>query len=96
MTHFSFPHRLNHAAVSHIENHIIELCRAYATYEDLCAASAPLWHWACQTLHKSPGELRHEIETHETDEHFPTPYLEEKDHLLKLPLLLLEKINHVP
>lgn len=90
---FSFPPHLDHYAISELENHIIDICNSCHTYEEIVSASQPLWDWACIILHQDPKELRHNLETHDANEHFSDPYLEEKDHLLKLPLLLLEKIN---
>lgn len=91
---FAFPARLDHAVVSDLENHIIDICRTAGDYESIRTASAPVWDWAVKILHKNEAELRHLIESHEADEHFPNQFLEEKDHLLKLPLVLLEKINN--
>lgn len=90
---FTFPAHLDHSVVSDLENYIIEICNTCPNLESISVSSKSIWTWATEVLHKPEAELRHEIETHELDEHFPSPYLEEKDHLLKLPLLLLEKIN---
>lgn len=80
-------------AIHDLEEKVIVVCNSSATLEELQASGKPLWDWACEVLEKPLDELRHEIETHETDENFPTEYLEEKDHLLKLPLVLLEELN---
>jgi hypothetical protein len=90
---FSFPDFLDHQVVSELENHIIDICNSCSSYEQITSASIPLWQWASQILGRDPKELRTEIETHYSDEQLSSPYLEEKDHLLKLPLVLLEKIN---
>jgi len=94
MSLFSFPNYLDASSVSELENSIIDICNTCKTYDEIKAASAPIWDWTSRVLQKPPDELRHEIETHETDEVFPDDYREEKDHLLKIPLLLLEKLNH--
>jgi hypothetical protein len=94
MSLFSFPNYLDHSVISELENHIIDICNSCTNYEDIITASVPIWDWACVILKKEPQELRFEIETHETDEQFHNPYLEEKDHLLKLPLLLLKTVNN--
>ncbi len=90
---FSFPEYLDRSVISELENSIISICNENKELESFSSASAPLWNWASQILSKSPQELRHLIEVHESDEHFANKYQEEKDHLLKLPLLILEKIN---
>ena len=90
---FSFPSHLDHSVISDLENFIIEICNTCPNLESMTSASRPVWDWASLTLGRSESELRREIESHEADEHFPNPYLEEKDHLLKLPLILLERIN---
>jgi hypothetical protein len=91
---FSFPAHLDHSVVSELENYIINICNSCPTLENITASSAPVWDWASQILQQNPAELHHEIEIHESGEHFADPYLAEKDDLLKLPLLLLEKINY--
>ncbi len=90
---FSYPAYLDRSVVSELEDQIIDICNSCPALDDLISSSAPVWEWACRILKMSASELRHRIETHETDEQFPSAYLEEKDHLLKLPLILLEKIN---
>ena len=90
---FSCPQYLELSIVSELENAIIEICETCSDLTSFELAATPIWNWASQILAKSPEELRHEIETHETDEQFSDKYHEEKDHLLKLPLLILEKIN---
>ncbi|OGD09619.1 hypothetical protein A2397_00955 [Candidatus Amesbacteria bacterium RIFOXYB1_FULL_44_23] len=90
---FSFPVHFDHSVISELENHIIEICNTCKTYPDISAAAAPVWDWASKIIPEPIAELRHEIESHEADEHFPDQYSEEKDHLLKIPLLLLEHIN---
>jgi hypothetical protein len=93
MSLFSFPDYLDNSVVSELENHIIDICNSCTTIEDIITAGTPVWDWACMVLKKDSRELRLEIENHETDEQFSTQYLEEKDHLLKLPLLLLKAVN---
>lgn len=90
---FSYPAHIDYSVVSELENTIIEICNTCPNLESITSTSQPIWNWATQILQKTEAELRREIESHETDEHFPNQYLEEKDHLLKLPLLLLEKIS---
>lgn len=90
---FSYPDHIDYSTVSELENFIIEVCSTCPNYDSIVSASRPVWDWASRVLKKSVLELRLEIESHEADEHFPNKYLEEKDHLLKLPLLLLETIN---
>lgn len=86
------PH-LNIDHVKELEAKVIAICTHCRTLDDLTAASTPLWDWVSEALDISPDKLRGEIEAHETDEQFATQYLEEKDHLLKLPLVLLEHLN---
>jgi hypothetical protein len=88
---FSFPAYLDHQVISELENHIIDICNSCQTFEQINTASAPIWDWACSVLQTNIRELK--SETHESHEHFSDAYLEEKDHLLKLPLILLEKVN---
>jgi hypothetical protein len=90
---FSFPDYLESSVISELENHIIDICNSCTSLEDLLSATSPVWEWAGRILNKPLDELRSEIESHETDEQFPDQYLEEKDHLLKLPLLLLQEVN---
>ncbi len=94
MALFSYPTKIDHNVIYDLENHIIDICNSCTTAEEIIAAGTPLWDWASGMLQKDPQTLRFEIETHETDEQFPTVYLEEKDHLLKLPLLFLKMINN--
>ena len=85
-----------HLTIDHVkqlEAQVIQVCNNCKTLDDLQSTSAPLWHWACEVLNTSLDHLRGEIAAHETDEQFDTIYLEEKDHLLKLPLVLLEHLN---
>jgi hypothetical protein len=91
---FSYPAYIDRTVISELENAIIEICTTCKTLEEIKTQSASIWSWASKVLAKSNDELRFEIESHEQDESFPDPYLEEKDHLLKLPLLILEKINN--
>jgi hypothetical protein len=93
MSLFNFPNYLDHSVISELENHIIDICNSCSTSDEIIAAATPVWEWAGKILNKNLEDLRFEIETHETDEQFPTQYLEEKDHLLKLPLLLLKVTN---
>ena len=90
---FSFPAHFDHAVISELENHIIEICNTCKTYETISAAAAPVWNWASMIIPEPIAQLRHEIETHEASEYFPEQYSIEKDHLLKIPLLLLELLN---
>jgi hypothetical protein len=90
---FSSSAHLDPSVISELENQIIAICNSCPTLDQLVSSAQPIYDWACETLHKSLPELRHEIATHETDEQFPNQYLEEKDHLLKLPLILLEHLN---
>lgn len=94
MISFSYPNYLEPSIISELENSVIEICNTCKNYLDISRESAPLWQWAGTLLKKTPEELRHEIETHEADEHFLDAYNEERDHLLKLPILLLEHINN--
>lgn len=90
---FNYPSHLDPSVISQLENYIIEICSTCPNISSLKTASAPIWTWASAVLKKDVSELRREIEAHETDEHFPNPYLEEKGHLLKLPLIILAKMN---
>lgn len=92
---FTPPTELNLAAIRFLEEEIMDICNHCTTLEELQSAGQPVWDWACHYLHQTPHALRHDIETHEADEQFPTPFLEEKDHLLKIPLILLEKFHSV-
>ncbi len=94
MNTFAYPDYINPSVVSSLENAVIEICNSCHNFDQFKTDADPLWQWAGQVLHKSTEELRREVETHSTDEHFSDPYQEEKDHLLKLPLILLEEINH--
>jgi hypothetical protein len=90
---FSFPSHFDYAVLSELENHIIEICNTCKNVDQIIDASAPIWTWASEIIPEPIAELRHEIETHEASEHFPDRYSIEKDHLLKIPLLLLEHLN---
>jgi len=85
-----------HLTIDHVkqlEAQVIHVCNHCKTLDELAHTSQPLWDWASQVLNISVDKLRGEIEAHETDEQFTDSYLEEKDHLLKLPLVLLEHLN---
>jgi len=92
---FSYPAHLDHPVISELEDQIIEICNSCPALDSLVSSAQPLYDWACKILNKDMAHLRHEIETHETDEQFANQYLEEKDHLLKLPLILLSHINNL-
>ena len=85
---------LNTDNIRKIEDEVLLLCRHCQTLEELTDAGQDVWHWAAQTLHLSIEDLRGEVEVHALDEKFPTPFLEEKDHLLKIPIVLLEHLHH--
>lgn len=85
------PLTLDH--IKQIEHQVIAICSHCTNLEDLNSAATPLWDWACQVLGKDLSKLRAQIESHETDEQFPTLFAEERDHLLKLPLVLLEELH---
>jgi len=88
------PPTLTTDTIRQIEDEILLVCRHCRTPEELEEAGIPIWDWACTVLQKPLDSLRVDIESHETDEQFPNKYLEEKDHLLKIPLLLLDKLHH--
>ena len=89
MTH---PHlSLDH--IKELEAEVISICNHCKSFPELETAAKPYWDWACHALSITPAKLRHEIETHTTDEHFKDEYSEEKDHLLKLPLVVLEHLH---
>lgn len=77
-----------------IEDEILLLCRHCKTLDELTSASETVWNWSAKVLNTSVDEFRGEVELHETDERFPDKFLEEKDHLLKIPLVLLEHLHH--
>jgi len=91
---FNYPTHLDYSVVSELENHVIEILNTCPNIDSLVSTAQPLYAWAGNILQKHPDELRHDLFTHETHEHYPNLYLQEKDHLLKLPLILLEKINN--
>ena len=84
---------LNLDQIKEIENSVMHLCSTYKTLSELQIHAEPLWLWTAHTLNISPDKLLTEIASHSTDEQFSDPYLEYKDHLLKLPVLLLEKYH---
>jgi len=86
-THLTIDH------IKQLEQQVIAICTHCKTLEDLTVTSAPLWDWTSRVLNTSIDKLRLEIESHETDEQFSDAYSEEKDHLLKLPLVLLKHLN---
>ncbi|MBI2008687.1 hypothetical protein HYS82_03475 [Candidatus Amesbacteria bacterium] len=90
---FTPPDNLDQQAVKQVEDEVMHICNTCTDPDSLLVSAQPIWDWACQTLGKSPGELRHEIENHEIGETFPTKFLSEKDHLLKLPIVLLEHLH---
>ena len=87
------PEDFNLLAIRHVEEEIMRICNTSNDHHQLLLSAHPIWEWACQVLHKPLLELRQEIEAHETGEEFATKLLSEKDHLLKLPLVLLEHLN---
>lgn len=90
---FHPPDELNQSAVKLVEDEIMLICNTCTDLNALLVSSQPIWDWACQILGKAPSELRLEIENHEIGETFPSKFLSEKDHLLKLPIVLLEHIH---
>ena len=90
---FTPPENFDLVAIRHIEDEIMHICNTGRDHHTLLISSHPIWEWACQVLNKPLFELRQEIEAHETGEEFATKLLSEKDHLLKLPLVLLEHLN---
>lgn len=84
--------QLSAKTIREVEDQLMRLCSEAKTIDDLQIAH-PLWEWAANSTGRTVAELRQEIESHETDEKFDTEFLEEKDHLLKLPLILLSHIN---
>ena len=89
----NLPDELTVASIHHVEDLVIAICNASTTPHQLLLSAHPIWEWACHKLDKSLPELRRDIEAHEARETFATPFLAEKDHLLKLPLILLEHLN---
>lgn len=85
---------LNPENIHKLEDEILLVCRHCKTHQELVASAAHLWDWSAQTLKTSVEDLRSEIETHAQDEKFADAFSEEKDHLLKLPLILLEHYHH--
>ena len=80
-------------AVKHLEEQVMLIYRHAKTLEELESESASLWQWAAKVLDQPLNHVRQEIAAHHTDEVFPDQFHEEKDHLLKLPLYLLEHLN---
>ena len=91
---FQLPDELNLSAVKLVEEEIMLICNTCTTPDALLVSSQPVWDWACRVLGKPLSEIRHLIENHEIGEIFPSKFLSEKDHLLKLPIVLLEHIHH--
>jgi hypothetical protein len=87
---------MNHLTLDHIkevESQVLSICKQHQTLDDIKQASSHLWEWVSTLTGLTVEEIRSQIETHETDEQFPTAVAEERDHLLKLPLVLLEIIH---
>lgn len=87
MSHLTLDH------IKEVETQVLSICNEEKTLPDIIEASNHLWNWVSQITELSIDKLRAEIETHETDEHFPNPFAEERDHLLKLPIVLLEILH---
>ncbi|TSC84201.1 MAG: hypothetical protein G01um101416_1117 [Microgenomates group bacterium Gr01-1014_16] len=87
------PEDLDQQAVKHVEEEIMLICNTCTDPYSLLLSAQPIWDWSCQVLGKPLSEIRHLIENHEIGETFPTKFLSEKDHLLKLPIVLLEHIH---
>ncbi len=81
------------AAVKHLEEQVMLIYRHARNQTELESESASLWDWAARALDKPLDQVRREIAGHATDEEFPDAFHEERDHLLKLPLYLLEHLN---
>ena len=90
---FSPPDQLDLPAVRQVEEEIMHICNTCTDSTQLLLSAQPVWDWACQALGKPQSEIRHLIENHEIGESFPSKFLSEKDHLLKLPIVLLEHIH---
>jgi len=80
--------------IRRIEDEVLLLCRHCKTYDELVSAGSSVWDWTASSLKTTVDELRGEIETHSMDEKFPNKFQEEKDHLLKIPIILLEHYHH--
>lgn len=91
---FQPPDELDLAAVRLVEGEIMHICNTCTDSDSLLLSAQPIWEWASQVLNKPLSEIRHLIENHELGEVFPSKFLSEKDHLLKLPIVLLEHIHH--
>jgi len=79
-----------------IEEEVLLLCRHCKTSEEIVTAGKGIWEWSAQALAESLDELRSEVESHYMDEKFPDLFQEEKDHLLKIPVVLLEHLHRSP
>ena len=90
---FQPPDELSPAAVKQIEEEIMLICNTCTDSNSLLLSAQPIWEWSSQVLGKPLSEIRHLIENHEIGETFPSSFLSEKDHLLKLPIVLLEHIH---
>lgn len=84
---------LNLPAVKQVEEEIMHICNTCTDPDSLLLSAQPIWEWASQVLGKPLSEIRHLVENHEIGETFPSKFLSEKDHLLKLPIVLLEHIH---
>jgi hypothetical protein len=80
-------------AIKHLESQVMLIYRHAKSLSELEQESASLWSWASKSLNRPVEEIRGEISAHHTDEQFSDQFKEEKDHLLKLPLYLLEHLN---
>lgn len=81
-------------AIKHLESQVMLIYRHAKTLSELESESSSLWQWASKNLNKPVEEIRSEIAAHHSDEQYSDQFKEEKDHLLKLPLYLLEHLNH--
>ena len=85
---------LNSENIRKIEDEILLICRHCKTLDELKSAGVSVWEWASAVLNTSPDEFRGEVELHSMDERFPDKFSEEKDHLLKIPIILLERLHN--
>ncbi len=77
-----------------IEDEILLLARHCQTYDEIMSAGTTVWDWSAKVLKMEIDDLRGEVETHALDEKYPDKFQEEKDHLLKIPLVLLDHLHH--
>jgi hypothetical protein len=80
-------------AVKHLEEQVMLIYRHAKNLDELTTESASLWDWAAKSLDLPLEKIRSDVANHYTDEQFSDHFHEEKDHLLKLPLYLLEHLN---